>query len=491
MAASRASLPDHAASAPAGARGRIPRLGAPLLLGVVVLAAAACSGSTGTATSTATAASPSAAASSSTDTGQPPAPPSGQAPNGQAPGGNTTSASVTYAGAVTQAGGSVSKTGETITASMQDESGVLASGSADVSLANVAVTTTGNSSSTDNSSFYGLNAGVLATDGSKIAMTGGSITTSGTGANGAFATGSTSSLALDGVTITATGAAAHGVMATQGATITAKDLTVSTASTNAAPIATDRGGGTITVTRGTYTAAGKDSPALYSTGVLNVTGATLKATGAEAAVIEGSNSITLTDSSLSTTLAGKWGVMIYQSMSGDASGANGQFTMTGGSLTDTDPTGPLFYVTNSTGTITLKGVTVSDASGVLLSAAAGSWGTSGSNGGHATLVADGQTLSGNVMADAASSATVKLTNGSTLSGTLFNASISLDPSSAWTVTGDSTLVSLSGAVISGSSITNITGNGHTVTYDAANSTNSALNSGTYTLAGGGTLKPAD
>jgi hypothetical protein len=69
-------------------------------------------------------------------------------------------------------------------------------------------------------------------------------------------------------------------------------------------------------------------------------------------------------------------MMIYQSMSGDATGAKGTFTMTGGSLTGTDATGPLFYITNSTGTITLKsGVTVSEASGVLLSAAAGSWGT--------------------------------------------------------------------------------------------------------------------
>lgn len=164
--------------------------------------------------------------------------------------------------------------------------------------------------------------------------------------------------------------------------------------------------------------------------------------------------------------------------------------MTGGSLTDTDTSGPLFYVTNSTGTITLKGVTVSEASGVLLSAAAGSWGTSGSNGGNATLIADGESLAGNVTADAISTAAIQLTNGSTLSGALTNASISLAATSSWSVTGDSTVVALSGAVVSGSSVTNITGNGHTVTYDATNSANSALNGGTYTLAGGGTLKPA-
>jgi hypothetical protein len=38
--------------------------------------------------------------------------------------------------------------------------------------------------------------------------------------------------------------------------------------------------------------------------------------------------------------------------------------------------------------------------------------------------------------------------------------------------------------------TNISGNGHTVYYDATNSANSSLGGQTYPLAGGGTLKPA-
>ena len=76
----------------------------------------------------------------------------------------------------------------------------------------------------------------------------------------------------------------------------------------------------------------------------------------------------------------KWGVMIYQSMSGDAQGTKGTYTMTGGSLAYTPSSGPLFYVTNSTGVITLKGVTVSSGSGILVKASAGDWGNSGSNG---------------------------------------------------------------------------------------------------------------
>ena len=99
-------------------------------------------------------------------------------------------------------------------------------------------------------------------------------------------------------------------------------------------------------------------------------GTTFKSTGAEAAVIVGANSITLAGVSLTSTFQ-KWGVMIYQSMSGDASGTQGAFTMAGGSLTYTPTSGPLFYVTNSTGVITVAGAALTTNSGVFLQAAAG------------------------------------------------------------------------------------------------------------------------
>lgn len=88
-------------------------------------------------------------------------------------------------------------------------------------------------------------------------------------------------------------------------------------------------------------------------------------------------------------------LLIYQSMSGDAEGTKGTFTMTGGSLSAA--AGPLFYVTNSTGTITITGVTCTAAGGTLVQAAADSWGTSGSNGGTVVFTASGETLTGNVI----------------------------------------------------------------------------------------------
>ena len=58
------------------------------------------------------------------------------------------------------------------------------------------------------------------------------------------------------------------------------------------------------------------------------------------------------------------------------------------------------------------------------------------------------------------------------------------------MTADSTLTALTDTNgIAGSSVTNIIGNGHTVTYDASLAANSSLAGKTYSLANGGTLEP--
>ncbi len=425
---------------------------------------------------------------------KPPSGGSGGAPGGSsgAPGGTSTTAQYSPTGASTVTSGSASRSG-TITATADDESGVLVKGGS-LTLTKAAVTTSGASKSSDESSFYGLNAGVLVTSG-KLTMTGDSVTTSGAGANGVFAYGSGSAISLSGTKISATGQYAHGIMASGGGTIRASGLTVSTAGGSSAPIATDRGGGTISVTGGTFRSSGGNSPGIYSTGKITATKASFVSTGSEAVVIEGANSATLKDCRLATTIAGKWGVMIYQSMSGDAAGVKGLYTQTGGSLTVSGKGSPLFYVTNSTGVIDLARVKLSEASGVLVKAAAGQWGTSGANGGTVALIASDQKLSGALVADKLSAISVTLEDGSVLTSTVNGAgtaksiSLTLGSSSVWKVSGDSHLTALTGARISGSTITNIVGNGHTVTYSKSASANSYLGGKTYKLAGGGTLKP--
>ena len=359
-----------------------------------------------------------------------------------------------------------------------------------LTLKRVHVSTTGSSTSSDDSSFYGLDAGVLALNGSRIVQIGGSVTTTGNGANDVFAYGSGSSVTISGATITASGQYAHGIMSAGGGKISASNLNVTTSGASSAAVATDRGGGTIKVIGGKYLTRGMNSPGIYSTGTIKVSGGTYDAKGAEAVVVEGANSVSTVDASLTGHV--NRGVMIYQSMSGDAQGTTGIFSEVHGSLTALS--GPLFYVTNTTGTIHLTSVRLKDSSGVLLNAAAGNWGTTGSNGGTATIDAVKQVLTGAVDADGVSSATLNLTDGSLLKGavnssnTAKRVTISLDKTSRWTVGATSYVTVLDDSVgVQGSSISNIVGNGHVVHYDSA--ANPSLDGKSYSLVGGGELIP--
>jgi hypothetical protein len=167
--------------------------------------------------------------------------------------------------------------------------------------------------------------------------------------------------------------------------------------------------------------------------------------------------------------------------------------MTGGTLSAT--VGPLFYVTNTNAEVTLSGVDAGATSGKLIDVS-GRWGTEGSNGGNLTFTADQQTLSGDIEVNNISTLSVVLQNGSALTSAINAAdtgkevNLTLDASSAWNVTADSYLSCLTNPDgISGGSITNITGNGHTVYY--AQDACPALGGKTYQLTGGGTLQPLD
>ena len=441
------------------------------------------------------AATPASAASATTTTSNIPGaggagggtPPTG-GQGGTAGGGSTSP--VIGTGAYTQSGGTSTKSGVSWSAASSNESGVLVKSDGQLTLKHVNVSTTGSSSSSDDSSFYGLDAGVLAINGSHITQIGGSVTTIGNGANGVFAYGSGSSVLISGATITASGQYAHGIMSAGGGKISASNLDVTTSGASSAAVATDRGGGNIAVRGGMYVTRGMNSPGIYSTGTIKVSGGTYNAQGAEAAVVEGANSVTAVDASLTGHI--NRGVMIYQSMSGDAQGTTGVFSESHGSLTALS--GPLFYVTNTSGTVHVTSVRLTVSSGVLLDAAAGNWGTAGSNGGTATIDAVKQVLVGAVDADSVSSATLNLTDGSSLKGavnssnTAKRVTISLDKTSRWTVGATSYVTVLDdSAGLQGSSITNIVGNGHTVHYDSA--ANPSLAGKTYTLVGGGELVP--
>lgn len=409
----------------------------------------------------------------------------GERPPGPPPGGGRKA--YTLSGVLTvKVGAPKTETRKTYQSEKQDVSAIFVTDGGVLSLVEPTIITTGNTSSQENSSFYGLNAAVLAAKGGSITIEGGEIRTSGTGANGAFATGKGSSVLLAKTKITATGGGGHGVMASAGGKLTLVDVDIFTADRNAAALATDRGGGTVTVSGGKIVCEGLDSPGIYSTGRIVVSGADIVATGAEAAVIEGANSIELRG----TRLVGskKCGAMIYQSFSGDAEGRRGTFTMSGGSLSVAS--GPVFYVNNTTGIVNLTGVKIEATSGVFIEAKAGRWGHKGSNGGHAQITAVGQELPGDLVCDGISSISLELRERSKLKGKIEVAALGLDANSTWEVTADSTLTTFTPLAGNGeAAIANIVGNGHRVFYDSKLSGNAWLKGKVFTLNGGGQLLP--
>ena len=413
----------------------------------------------------------------------------GGAPGGESPGIGSGSSTYNLSGAYTVDGTSESKTNEKFSSDSTDLSAIYVTNGGTLNLVNPIIKTTGDTSSSDASSFYGLNGAILANNGSTVTVSGGSIITTGSGANGVIPTGSGTSVTLSDLSIKASGDGGHGVMATLGGQLILKNVDIDTTGSHGAPLATDRGSGTVTVTGGTIRSSGPDSPGIYSTGNISVTDAIIRSTGTEAAVIEGFNNIILKNTTLSGGVEKTGAVMIYQSFSGDAETGTGVFTMTGGSLTGTE--GPMFFITNTDAIITLKDVALSGSSDILVNASGTTrWGTSGKNGGIVNLTADGEKMKGSLITDNISTISAKLLNNSELTGSINKAALEIDTTSSWNVTENSVLTGLTDpSGISGTTITNIVGNGFTVTYDKSLATNSNLGGKTYTLTNGGTLTP--
>ena len=380
-------------------------------------------------------------------------------PGGQASGVDSYDAANEYSSDETVSDTTLESTGT-------DENAALVSNGAEVTFSNDAISrTSSDSQGGDNSSFYGVGAAVLATDGTAY-VKGSTVTTDSKGGAGLFAYGDGTVYAAD-TDITTQQDTSGGIHAAGGGKLYAWDLNVETNGESSAAIRSDRGGGTMVVDGGTYTSNGVGSPAVYCTADIAVNNAELTANGSEAVCIEGLNSLRLYNSNLTGNMSDDdqndttWTVIFYQSMSGDSEVGNSTFQMDGGTITSKN--GGLFYTTNTECTIALKDVdiTYNDDSEFFLQCTGNNnqrgWGQSGANGSDCNFTADSQDMKGNVIWDSISDLDFYMTNGSTLEGAFVNdesnagnggdgyCNVVIDKDSTWTVTGDSTITSLSNA----------------------------------------------
>ena len=405
-------------------------------------------------------------------------PDSNGGPNGNGGPGQENENSVEATGATTVDGKEETLT-DTYTSTKADENAILVTGGGSLTADGATINKkSGDSSNTGSSDFSGVNAGLLVNDNSTAAVKNATITTSAKGANAVFATGEKSKVTISDSTIKTTGeASSRGLDATYGGTIEASNVKITTQGGSCAAMATDRGEGTVSATKSTMETNGAGSPIIYSTGNISLTDSTGTAKGAQIAVVEGKNSATIKGSKVSCSAAGNRGdvdiagVMVYQSMSGDAGEGTGNFTAEDSDLSiskssDYYKTAPMFFVTNTSAVIDLTDTKLDFGSGVLLSAkATDEWGQEGSNGGTVTLKAAEQTLAGDIQLDKLSSLTMDLSSGSTYTGTINkensakSIALKLDKTSKIKLTGDSYVTSLEDA---DADYSNIDFNGHTL-----------------------------
>jgi hypothetical protein len=344
-----------------------------------------------------------------------------------------------------------------------DDENALRIDNATVTLNSVTIQKTGGkTSNTENGDFYGQNAGLLALNGANVTIKNSTVNTTAQNGNGIFSYGEGTVVNIYDTKIRTTADNSGGIQTTGGGTTNAYNLDVETSGNSSAAIRSDRGGGTVNVDGGTYVSNGTGSPAIYSTANITVSNATLNATNSEAVVVEGKNSVTLNNCNVTGNMTGTYkdnsenihNVMIYQSMSGDADVGHATFTMSGGSLTA--KAGDMFYVTNTSCSITLSNVKLALANKNLLVVAGNNssrgWGTSGKNGGQVTFTADSQTMEGIISVDKISTLTMTMQNGTSFTGAINpdgaagEVNVTMDDSSTWTLTADSYITSFNGDV---------------------------------------------
>ena len=365
------------------------------------------------------------------------------------------------------------------TSENSDESAILVKNGGEATITDATVTkSSGDSTNTEDSEFYGMNAGILVTENSTASITGSKISTNAKGSNAIFATGTDSQIYISDSTINTIGSgSARGLDATYGGYIKANNVTITTQGNSCATLATDRGEGTVIAENSNLITNGSGSPVIYSTGDISISNTQGVANGSQMVVIEGKNSATVKNSTLYASGKGNRGdsdhagVMIYQSMSGDASVGTGNFTSEDSTLTiqsDSDyyKVAPMFFITNTDAIINLANTKLVYGSNILINAKGTSeWGKSGSNGGNITLNATNQILTGNIEVDEISTLTMNLKESTTYKGTINennsakSISITLDETCKIVLTGDSYITSLEDA---DSSYGNIDFNGYTL-----------------------------
>lgn len=368
-----------------------------------------------------------------------------------------------------------------------NESIYVIEGGGNLSINNSRLSSSGNTTNEEESSSYGLNAAILAKEGSKIEIKNSTITTTGKGANAVFSLGENSVINIDNIVIKTKGHSAHGLSAASRGTVQAHDIAINTEGNNSSAIAVCKEKGIIEVSNSSGICEGENSPCIYSKGNIVVNDSNFKAEKSEAAVVAG-KSIVLNNTSLSGKE--KNGVMLFQK--GDKNKETGKCVFTSNLGSITAGKGSMFYVTNAEAIVSLFNTKlILSMNNILVNACKSEWGLEGNNGGSLTLIGNHQTLKGDILCDELSTVELNLKDYTYYTGIIDAdkkgaVSINLDSTSVWTLTGTSYIDYI---IDENKDFENIVDNGHNVFYNAENEKNKWLAGREFNLTGGGRLMP--
>lgn len=439
------------------------------------------------------------------------------APRANLPAPPTLSVAERLTGVLTLAAQAKSLGHATITAIESDHSAVYLLRGAQLTLDTVNLASDAPVSIPDGARDAGLASALLVYGHSTATVNAGSIATTGKNVNAVFLSDPGSQAIMKGVAVTTKASYAAGLVVSDGAKLDGDGLKVATDSDHAPALLLQ--GGHAVLAGGAYVTRGPVSPAVTASGDLTATNVSFTAAAAGGLFIDGPHAVNLAQTTLTADDVG-----ITLQTSAAAGPAAGQGPGQGPGIHPGERPGPAapgftpvamtapsdappirtaaltfqdgqlkarrdaFAVSNIKAAITLNHVDVQTGTGVILRAFAASWGEMGRNGGDAMLTTHNQTLTGDFITDVISSIALSLQDNSKFTGkTTSNVDVALDASSTWTLTTDTRVGKLTDAAISGDTVPNIIGNGHTLSYDSRH--NAALGGKTYQLAGGGVLAP--
>ena len=305
--------------------------------------------------------------------------------------------------------------------------------------------------------------------------------------DGITASGDSTRIIITKGTVTTNRPGSVGISSLHGAEISVTETQMTTYDhQSAAFYALD--GGKLDITAAMGKTGGQGSPLFHSSGVMTATKCRMTSGKWTVGNVE-DGSLDLSKNVVSA--GGVSGFLLYSTK--DDNNVHSVLNLTQNSISVGE--GPLFMVTNNNdANIIVQGNSFKCKSDELIEVKADEWGVKGSNGGHATLTVNKQTLKGNSFVDSISSLNVELNKGARLNGNInkeenrcAKVHVQVNAGGRWTSKGDSYITSITFAQPLEKGLKQLKGK-HTIYYDPSDPANAQLEGKEYKT-GGGKLCP--